>query len=96
MAVEMMSITEAGIEFDEVLPHQGVLVAGCIDGVYVGVLMCEVGRVYGSREGWVVIAGRLRRVYQRYPFSRTPDFEWLIDANDREGIESLQKNVAKV
>jgi hypothetical protein len=96
MALEMAAITEAGIEFDEVLPHQGVLVAGCIDGVYVGVLMCEVGRVYGSREGWVVIAGRLRRVYQRYPYSRTVDFEWLIDSADREGIEYLKKKVAQV
>jgi hypothetical protein len=84
------------VRIDEVLPDQRVLVAGCVDGVYVGVVVCEVGRVYGSREGWALIAGRIRRVYQRYPFSYVPDFEWTIDADDCEGIEPFRSDVAKV
>jgi hypothetical protein len=90
---EMVVTVPTRVKVDEVLPGQSVLVAGYVEGKYVGILTCEVGRPYGGREGVAMIGGRLRRVSQSFPNKDRSGPGWFLD--DREGIGEVGERVAK-
>jgi hypothetical protein len=73
------------------LPAQRVLVAGYVDGEYMGVVECDVEYPHYGRWGSAFIAGRYRQVVQRHP-SADPYFDWVLDTHDYEGIQPLTRN----